>query len=627
MDRVDGCKLGTSRRGTYVRKPHHRRVKDGGSSHDGDSQQELDITTLWLDGVGTTSSDTSPTPDQANGTSGPGALVSASKDVVRNYDQRKEDTAALSGIMLFGNQSPLIFALKEADRSRPTDLHEANVALSKSKTSVFSARARHPPHCSKQDLDFLSAKGAFTPPEPGLEKLLVQAFLGRFYPLYSIVDKEAICQLHRKAAIPFILLHAICLIGATFCDISTIHRYGFKSRMQARKDFYEKAKIIFLLDYEQDKFVLLQTVIMLSFSGPHMDSIWNPCSWIDFGVTIASSLGMHLTRCLGHASSRDTGLIKRIWWTLVWRDANCAALVGRPARTDMSQCDTEPLSPCDFPDHGRDQLAHAQYQVSVAKLSLVVRQIIAEHPMGTDDTFRASDLYGMLNQWQAQLPIVVASNLDTTGHSDIFATSLELLYHYHVLLIHLKWPNQELQSSGYDPVFVCSAAGIASASARAIALTAATLVINRDISRYPAEIFPSFLMAGIIFHRQLRQTSSPVAHAARTALNDCQQMVSQVREVFDPACWMIGILDSFLSDEIMESITGNTDLERESLKGTTARILVSDNDLHNSSFDGIVDLPNGACDLFPMNWHTLPDTDALAGDDNIWALPNLESTS
>jgi hypothetical protein len=49
MDQVDGCVLGTSRRGTYIRQPRHRRNADRGSSNDEDSQQELDTARKWVD--------------------------------------------------------------------------------------------------------------------------------------------------------------------------------------------------------------------------------------------------------------------------------------------------------------------------------------------------------------------------------------------------------------------------------------------------------------------------------------------------------------------------------------------------------------------------------------------------
>lgn len=626
MDRVDGCVLGTSRRGTYIRKPHHRRDPDGGSSHDSEPQQKLDNTALWLDGIDTAGSDTSTTSDQAESRTQHRSLISAFESFIEKNERKKSKAASQQGVMLFGEHSPLTFALKETTQSRPTNLHDAATNLSKSKLSILHARDRHPPHCSKQDLDFLSAKGAFTPPEAGLEKLLVQAFLERFYPLYSMVDKEEIYHLHQKSALPFILLHAICLIGATFCDISVIHRYGFESRVQARKSFYEKAKIMFLLDYEKDKFVLLQTVIMMSFWGPHMDSSWNPCSWVGFGVTIAASLGMHKAHSASHATGKDKGLIKRIWWTLIARDAYCAALMGRPARVDMSQCDTEALSPSDFPDHNDDHHAHAMYQISVAQLSLVVRQIIAKCPMASKHTVLASDLYSLLNQWQAQLPPIVAFDSDTTGHSNVFATSLKLLYHYHVLFIHLKHPDQALQNPEYGSVFACSAASIADASAQVIASTASILVTTRTISQFPAEVFTGFLMAGIIFYRQLRQADSPTSHMARASLSNCQLLLHEVREIFDPTRWVTRIFDFLLSNTAEDASPGGTSIQQADSDTTIATAVSAADFIPNTScFNDIVNLPDGICDLFSMDWHPAPEHDVLADYSDMWFIPEVSN--
>ena len=633
MDQVDGCVLGTSRRGTYIRQPHHRRNQDRGSSNDGYSQQELDTTGAWIDAEVDIAGKAPALDDRLESQTQQQSLMSMFESYVEQNEHNKDGAAAQLGVMLLGEHSPLTFALKESNQSQPTSLHDVAMNLSKSKRSVAQARGRHPPHFSAQDLDYLSARGALSPPAAGLERLLVSAFLERFYPLYSMVDKDEVWQLHQKSALPFILLHAICMIGATFCDISTIHKHGFDSRMQARKSFYDKAKVMFDFEYEKDRVVLLQTVILLSFWGPHMDSSWNPCSWVGFGVTIAASLGMHKARSTSHATGKDRGLIKRIWWTLLLRDAYCAALMGRPARVDMSQCDTEPLTPSDFPDDGHAEghhPAHILYQIAAAELSLVVRQIIAKCPMAEKHNIQPSDLYSVLNQWREQLSPAISFDPETTKHNNIFATSLKLLYHHHILSIHLKWPDRQIQGASpqYDPSLTANGIPSADLSAHIISSMGSTLVTKRIISQFPTEVFTGFFMAGIVFYRQLRQANPLVSDMARASLNNCQLLLHEVREIFDPTRWVIRIFDFLLSNTTSDDTSANTAepqlLENESAPGIAG---ISTADL--GSTEETLSFPDDMCDLFSMNWDNWnqpPDDDVLGIYNGTWLMPDILST-
>lgn len=631
MDQVDGCVLATSRRGTYIRQARHRRDPDRSLPIDEDSHRGLDTTGICEGGKADVADGTSLHTDRVERPTQQQSLSSMFESYVEQNEHDRDGAVAQLGVMLLGEHSPLTFALKESDRTQPTSLHDVAVNISKSKLSVKQARGRHPPHISPQDLDYLSARGVFAPPVAGLEELFVSTFLERFYPLYSIVDKEEIWHLHQKSALPYILLHAICMIGATFCDISAIHKYGFESRMHARKSFYDKAKVLFDFEYEKDRFVLLQTVIMLSFWGPHMDSPWNPCSWIGFGVTIAASLGMHKARSTSHVTGKDRGLIKRIWWNLLARDAYCAALMGRPARVDMSQCDTPMLTPVDFPEEVQTQghqPLHVLYQIAAAQLSMVVRQIIAKCPMAEKHTIRPHDLHDMLHQWQAELPTAIAFDPGMTKHSNIFATSLKILYHYHILSIHLKWPGLET-SPPHDPNLLAAGIPSASVSAHVLSSMGSTLVTKRIISQLPTEVFTGFFMAGIVFYRQLRQANPLVSELARASLNNCQLLLHEVREIFDPTRWVIRIFDFLLSN----TADGDASNHAKSPLGDESQDITGmggvDSSIDLGTIEESFNMPDDTCDLFSMNWdnwNQAPEDDVLGTYNGTWLMPDILST-
>jgi hypothetical protein len=141
------------------------------------------------------------------------------------------------GIILFGEASPLTFALEEHIGEKAC-FYDARPTLSENKRLVDRPREVHPPHCSPEDIAYLEAKGAFTLPDSQTFEAYLEAFLSRFYPLYTIVNKFELLEAHERNTLPWIMLQGICLIGATFCDASVIHRTSYKTRAQARKAYY-----------------------------------------------------------------------------------------------------------------------------------------------------------------------------------------------------------------------------------------------------------------------------------------------------------------------------------------------------------------------------------------------------
>lgn len=278
------------------------------------------------------------------------------------------------GLILLGEPSPLTFALEEFSQDHP-QLHDASGHICNSANLEVIQKDVHPSHLDQADIAYLKAKGVFTPPSERTLDDLVAVYLTRFHPLYSIVNKVELEKVHKEHKLPWTLLHAVCFIGATFCEPYKLHSAGFQSRSDARCHFYQKAKLLFDTSYETNKIILLQVAIMLSFRGPQMQSYWNPCSWIGFGVTFAISLGLHRSTASSNAPGGDTGLLRRLWWTLVVRDTYCAVLLGRPFRIDLPHSDAEMLTPDDFVYESHDE---AFYQIQMARLAPIMRNIASK---------------------------------------------------------------------------------------------------------------------------------------------------------------------------------------------------------------------------------------------------------
>jgi hypothetical protein len=475
------------------------------------------------------------------------------EEFLRRQGISDDERADKLGFVLLSESSPLTFALEDAQKGRsqrlPADVPQAEKYPNRDILGSSLSEGHHPSHMTSHDIAYLQSKGAFDLPEPGVLEGLLHAFITRFHPLYSIVDIDDLQLLHRQQKLPWILLHAICLIGVTFCDATIIHQSSLKKRWSARRIFYNKAKAIFDLGYETNKIVLLQSALMLTFWGPHMKTYWNPSTWVHFATTIAASLGIHRSSGLAYHDPKDRRLLRRLWWTLLARDASCATLLGRPFRIRTSQCNADPLTLDDFhrPDTTghRDEL-YALYQIHSSRLSLILRQISEWHSSDDHDYEKQSSLHAMLKAWHEELPTVI----DWTHQPDqknTFANGLKIMYHHHMILLYLGNPEQDNGSIESPSNATSPSAEVVVSAAQTISSSALTLMVNSSVSSMPHEIFTGFFLAGVVFYRQIQHQPPSLAQLQRSALDNCQMILNEGRENCDAAQWMMRVFDFLLS--------------------------------------------------------------------------------
>jgi hypothetical protein len=488
------------------------------------------------------------------------SLTSMFERFLEQRSQNPED-ATTTGVIFMSGASPLTFALEEAQGGNNTinaALHSAGSHFPNGNGAKVIEVDVHPSHLSSEDISYFKGKGAFDRPKSELSDALFRAFAERFYPLYSIVDLNGFEETFKAGSLSWILFHSVCFIGVTFCDLSVIHRGGFKGRWHARRHFYDKAKLLFDVGYETNKIVLLQSVLMLSFWGPQMKSYWNPCSWVGFGVTIAESLGIYRINKSTYMDAKRRSLLKRLFWALAVRDAYCSALLGRPFRLNITQCDTEPLILEDFDheencpnqDHGKC-LSHGHYQIQVSKLSLILRKIVEAQFGPSKNTTQALHLHSLMDTWQSELPRSVNWWEQQAPTTDIFAMSLKIIFHQQLILIHLK-KRDDAESAAFQaasllPTVSTSSTQITESAAQMISSTAFTIMANSMLGMMPHEAFSGFFIAGIVFYRGMKQPQDSLARLSRSALDNCQMVISEARERWDLANWVMRIFDFLLS--------------------------------------------------------------------------------
>ncbi|TKA70776.1 hypothetical protein B0A55_05467 [Friedmanniomyces simplex] len=469
----------------------------------------------------------------------------------------REDAIDKCSITYLGEPFPLALVLEDLREGGRTRLHHPGPPLeSPDPLEQNGDVPAHPPHLLPEDIRFLEAKHVFEYPERAVFDAMIDVFLNVFLPLYSLVNRQEFLDQYHHERLPWILVHACCFIATTFCSETLLHKAGYTSRKEARYAYYSKAKALFDTGYERNKIVVLQSTIMLTFWGGGPNDYWNTWSWIGTGVTIAETLGIHRSTAGTNMSHKDRSLLKRLWWTLVVRDASCATLVGRPFRINMEHGDAEMLTLLDFEHdiHSLESAGHplartfAHYQVQVAKLSLLLYDIDYARFIPGPKALSMSQVYGRLQAWKNDLPAEVDWERDGTS-GNLLATCLSMLYDHHLMLASLGISGSEVAAAAADSG-MSSDGGMmtmqqpfAELAAQRVSTQASAIVMKSQSLLVPHVTYQSVFLAGVVSYTSMRSSQTMLAQVGRLVVDNCRMVLHNVREAWDAAPWIITLFD------------------------------------------------------------------------------------
>ncbi|KAJ5612716.1 hypothetical protein N7510_005910 [Penicillium lagena] len=476
-----------------------------------------------------------------------------------NSRQDRREFVDKCSITYLGESFPLAIVLEDLNENGRPKLHYPGPPFPGMKQRPDTLDQLQPSHMMPEDLDFLRMKGVFELPEKAHLDAFFATFLERIYPLYPLVNRQELIQQHANGNVPLILLHSICFIAATFCDLPILHHAGFTSRRDARFHYYKKVKVLFDSGYEINKIVILQSAILMSFWGGGPNSYWNFYSWISTAVTIAEAVGIHRSTAMTNMAPQDRSLLRRLWWILVVRDSACSALVGRPFRIDIDQSDTEMLTIADFAHdamvpnflEASSHHKYAQYQIEIAKLSLILRDIVMSRFYPGRPPVPADELHARLNRWRDGLPITLTWQDEAVDHSNPFSMTLSVQYYHHLILIYLgRLPHNNLNDHENNDYTTTSFA------AQHISTVACTAVTKSSILVMPHELFHGIFLAQAVFYTNMKSSNQLLARLGRSALTNCQMALHASCECWDPSPWIMQLFDNLSTRRLEEQSSG-----------------------------------------------------------------------
>ncbi|EEA25922.1 hypothetical protein TMatcc_005828 [Talaromyces marneffei ATCC 18224] len=206
---------------------------------------------------------------------------------------------------------------------------------------------------ASEDVEYLRSKGALTIPEPSLRNELLKAYVQWVYSSLPVLDLhsflEAVARNDPDANISLLLFQAVMFAGTAFVDLRHLQAAGFKTRREARKAFFNNARLLYAFDYEDDRIAIIQSILLMTYyyekEETFQKDIWQ---WVGVCYTQAQSIGLHRDPSKSNMSAHTKRLRIRLWWCLYSRDRLIALALRRPTQINEGICNVPLIALTDF---------------------------------------------------------------------------------------------------------------------------------------------------------------------------------------------------------------------------------------------------------------------------------------
>lgn len=212
-----------------------------------------------------------------------------------------------------------------------------------------------------EDLNYLKEKGAFSLPTVQICNALVESYFGHVHPTLPIVDEIVFLKAYKEGGVQrvnLLLLWSMFSASSSYVADSVVLDAGFVTKVQMKESFLKRAKCLFNFSEEDNKIVLVQSALLISFWFRDVNDSMQTWHWTGIAFGLAQTMGLHrdpdAKKINTFVSIRHRRLWRRIWWSCVFRDSWLALLMGRPLRINTEDCDCPMPTKGDFADDYQD---------------------------------------------------------------------------------------------------------------------------------------------------------------------------------------------------------------------------------------------------------------------------------
>ncbi|KAK1080042.1 hypothetical protein LTR33_005880 [Friedmanniomyces endolithicus] len=212
---------------------------------------------------------------------------------------------------------------------------------------------RLPARFGPDDVLYLEKKGALTIPAAPLRDELLRCYAEFVHPYMPLLNMHELVRTIDRSdgtdPISLLLFQAIMFAGIATVDMRYLKAAGYNSRRDARREYFQKTRLLYDFDIEVDRISLIQSLLLMTYWYETPDDQKDSHHWMGIAVSLSHTIGLH--RNPAKSQSMDLAkqrLWKRMWWSTYMRDRLVALGMRRPTRIKDADFDVPMLSLEDF---------------------------------------------------------------------------------------------------------------------------------------------------------------------------------------------------------------------------------------------------------------------------------------
>ncbi|KFZ00997.1 hypothetical protein V500_00910 [Pseudogymnoascus sp. VKM F-4518 (FW-2643)] len=268
--------------------------------------------------------------------------------------ERSPDTADTSSPVSHVDPSRIIASVIAQPSSRTTSIYVGDtgygaildiLAPENAKRRHITVNGAPDAALSPEDLEYLKLMGCFELPVESED--LLAAYFHFVHPIFPVLDGPSFLRDHAKEGLEgmnLLLVWSLFSVSASYVPTC--------SGKETKASFVMRGKALFDMSGENDKLVLVQSALLLSFWFDDAEDIKQSWYWTGIAFGIAQTLGLHRQLDSQQLLRTEYDTWGSLWHCCMFRDVWLSYSMGRPLRLDEASCSATLLLPteCRFRD-------------------------------------------------------------------------------------------------------------------------------------------------------------------------------------------------------------------------------------------------------------------------------------
>lgn len=458
-----------------------------------------------------------------------------------------------------------------------------------------------PARIAPEDREFLRFRGALSMPESGLRDELLRCYIRWVHSFLPVLDLKrflgAIAENDPNGNVSILLFQAVMFVATAFVDLKHLQAAGYANRKSARNAFYTRLRLLYSLDCEDDRIVILQTLLLMTYwsdpeNSPQRD-IWD---WIGVCNTQAHSIGLNRDPGPSNLDPNTKRLRIRLWWSIYTRDRLIAMGLRRPTQINEGTCSVPMLKLEDFDfdpypqsvlsmfrcrqledESHQKRLAimfiekvklcqwigrvlFAQYTPSQRNFGVATSTTLTLIPRQTTESELARSSQ-KLDSWVNSLPkdaqFIPSKSAFADGEDVLLLHSamLRMLYHATISALYRPWALRSNPHSQSPPFHALSSTARAKMHDAAAGITSIIQGLSQlNLTRFLPQSGVTVILPAAVAHLTNSTSENPaVRETSISNFNRCVQVLHRLKEIYPAADMEVANIEAAVRVQGMNS--------------------------------------------------------------------------